>query len=285
MHQKSIKQILRAAGLCAALSIALVAGGVRADTFTLAIQPILPAQETESHYAPLAAYLSEKTGHTIQLTAEPNFVSYWQEMRSGKYDFVLDAAHFTDFRVRQLNYRVIAKVLDVVSFTLVTGEDTLAFEPDELVGKRVASLAAPSRGAITLDGFFDSASLMRRPVLVEAANAQDAITKVLDRKADGAIVPTPLIAGNPQLNVIVTQEQWPHMGFSAAPDVSDEVVTSMQIALVGALANEDGQQMLQQINFPGFERANEQTYAGYADVLKGFWGADAGVGGDSAVAN
>ena len=248
-----------------------------ADTYTLAIQPLLPAKQTESHYAPLARYLTDKTGHTIALMAAPNFLSYWQEMRKGRYDLVMDAAHLTDFRAQNMNYRVLAKVLDVVSFTLVTGEDTLVFEPGELVGKRVASLAAPSRGALTLDSFFDNP--MRRPIMVEVTDTRDAIDRVLDNQAQGAIIPTPLVGANPQLNVVFTQEQWPHMGFSASPQVPEEVAVAVQAALIGAIYSDEGQAVLQQINFPGFEKADAQTYAGYSDILKGFWGSRGQSGG------
>ena len=261
---------MAARGLAWAALCAGAAAPAGAETFILGVQPILPAKQTHAAFTPLARYLSEQTGHTIELAAAPNFMSYWQEMKKGRYDLALDAAHLTDYRVQKMNYRVIAKIFDVVSFTLVTGEDLFVFEPAELVGKRVASLAAPSRGALTLNSFF--ANPMRRPAMIEVTNAQEAIAKVLGNQVHGAIIPTPLIGANPQLNVVQTQEQWPHIGFSVSPKVSAVAAESLRVALTGAADTEQGRRMLRQINLPGFEAADAQTYAGYADILQGFWG-------------
>ncbi len=241
-----------------------------AETYSFIVQPILPAKKTKTAYAPLIAYLSEKTGHTFELEAAPNFLSYWQEMKKGQYDVIMDAAHLTDYRTQKMGYRPIAKVLDVVSFTLVTGEDIFAFEPSELVGKRIASLASPSRGALTLDTFFDNP--LRRPVLLEVTNAQEAIDKVLDKSAHGAIIPTPLVGANPQLNIVSTEEQWPHMAFSVSPNISEDTVAAIRSALLEASGSPEGQTMLEQLNLPGFEAADASLYQGYSDILKNFWG-------------
>ncbi len=241
-----------------------------AGTYSFIIQPILPAKKTEVAYAPLIAYLNEKTGHTFELETASNFLSYWQEMKKGKYDVVVDAAHLTDYRAQKMGYRPTAKVLNVVSFTLVTGEDVFAFEPSELVGKRIASLASPSRGALTLDAFFDNP--VRQPILLEVTNAQEAIDKVLNKSAHGAIIPTPLAGANPQLNIVTTEEQWPHMALSVSPDVPEDVATALQTALLEASNSPKGQTMLEQINLPGFEKADSNLYRGYSDILKSFWG-------------
>lgn len=241
-----------------------------AETFSFITQPILPAKKVKTAYAPLIAYLNEKTGHTFRLETVPNFLSYWQEMKKGRYDIIMDAAHLTDYRAQKMGYRPIVKVLDVVSFTLVTGEDVFVFEPSELVGKRIASLASPSRGALTLDVFFDNP--VRQPVLLEVTDAQDAIDRVLDKRAHGAIIPTPLLGANPQLNIVTTEEQWPHMALSVSENMPEDVVTAVRNALLEASGSPEGQAMLEQINFPGFEAADSSLYQGYSDILKGFWG-------------
>ncbi len=255
------------------LAAALLFGGTAnsvADTFSVAVQPILPPKATKAAYTPLMNYLGKKTGHKFELVTSPNFLSYWQEMKKGKYHMILDAAHLADYRAQKMGYKVLAKVLDVVSFTLVTGEDVFAFEPEELVGKRIASLASPSRGALTLDEFFKNP--IRQPILVEVTNAQDAVQKVLDKKADGAIIPTPLLGGFPDLNVVATQDQWPHMAISVSQDIPADAATSIQTALIEAANDPQGQKMLEAVNFPGFEKADATVYAGYSDILKGFWG-------------
>lgn len=247
-----------------------VSANALADTFLFVVQPFLPSAETKKAYAPMAKYLSDVTGHTIKLITSPNFLAYWQTMKTGEYDLLLDAAHLTDYRAQKMNYKVLAKVLDVVSLTLVTGEDIFIFEPSELVGKRIASLASPSRGAVVLDEFFPNP--VRQPILIEVTNAGDAVQKVLDKKASGAIIPSPLVGGFPQLNVVKTTEQWPHIALSASSKMPADVVKKIQDAMVNASKTPEGQKMLEEINFPGFELADAKRYKGYSDVLKGVWG-------------
>ena len=50
-------------------------------------------------------------------------------MQKGKdMHFVLDAAHFTDYRVQRKDYKVLAKLPDTVSFSVVTSEDNFVFD-------------------------------------------------------------------------------------------------------------------------------------------------------------
>lgn len=248
----------------------ILSGSAIADTYTLGIQPFLPSADTKKAYAPLASYLSKVTGHTIKLQTSPNFLAYWQSMKQGEYDLILDAAHLSDYRVKKMNYTILAKVLDVVSLTLVTSEDLLVLDPIELVGKRIASLSSPSRGAVVLEEFFPNP--IRQPIIIEVTNAQEAVERVLQKKADGAIIPSPLVSGFPQLNVVSTTEQWPHMAFSVSSRVPADVAGKIRDSLINASKTPDGQKLLEKINFPGFEPANAEVYDGFEKALKGVWG-------------
>jgi len=263
------KQIIKRFFL-AALFLTGLTTSAFADTYTFVVQPFLPSAETKKAYTPMADYLSKQTGHDIKLVTSPNFLAYWQTMKKGGYDLVLDAAHLTDYRANKMNYRVLAKVLDVVSLSLVTGEDVFVFEPGELVGKRIASLASPSRGAVVLEEFFPNP--IRQPVIVEVTNAQDAVKSVLEGKASGAIIPSPLVGGFPQLNVVTTTDQWPHIALSASSRVPADVAKKIQDAMINASKTPAGQKMLEDINLPGFELADAARYKGYEKTLKGVWG-------------
>lgn len=265
MFQLLIQRVLLVTLLCLG-----VATSTLADTYSFIVQPFLTTADTKKAYTPLVQYLSKITGHKIELKTSPNFLAYWQSMKTGEYDLMLDAAHLTDYRAQKMNYTILAKVLDVVSLTLVTGEDIFIFEPSELIGKRIASLSSPSRGAVVLDEFFPNP--IRQPIIVEVTNAQDAVQRVLEGKASGAIIPSPLVGGFPQLNVVTTTEQWPHIALSASSKVPADVAKKIQDAMVNASKTPAGQKMLEDINLPGFELADSKRYAGFSKVLKGVWG-------------
>jgi phosphonate transport system substrate-binding protein len=181
----------------------------------------------------------------------------------------MDGAHLTDYKIRKLGYSPLAKVLDVVSYSLVTGPDVLVFESSELVGKPVASLPSPSRGALVIELLFPHP--IRQPVLLEVRDAQSAIRKALSGEAVGAVIPTPLIGSFPGLNVVSTTDQWPHVALSASRSVPKDVADKVTNALLNASNTREGKAMLNLTNLPGFEKATPELYDGYADALKSAW--------------
>lgn len=242
-----------------------------AADYTLVVQPILPKEDLVRAYTPLANYLSERTGHNIRLVTAPNFLGYWERSKQeGTYDFILDAAHLTAYRIDRMGYEPLAKLPDVVSFSLVTGPDTLLFEANDLVGKRVATLGSPSLGAVRIAEMFTNP--MRQPVIVEVEDSAEAVEKVLSGEVVGAMIPTPLVQATPGLNTVITTPQVPHMALSAAPNVPAELKASVREALIEAGQTPAGRAMLEQINLPGFEPASARQYEGYSVLLQGTWG-------------
>lgn len=235
--------------------------------FSLSIQPILPQSQIVEAYQPLAEYLSAKTGHNITIKAHNNFLTYWANLRRSRgMDLVLDAAHFTDYRVQKKNYKVLAKIPDTVSFSIVTHEDDLIFETEELVLKKVATMVSPSVGAIRLHKLFKDP--MRQPRIIYASNSNDAAQRVRDGEAFAAIIPTALVSSYEGLNTVVTTDSLPHMAFSASPGVPADIATLIKQVLITAKDTPDGKSMLQKINFPSFEESNAAMYKGHAALLK-----------------
>ncbi len=257
--------------LCVLLALGLVAPAASAAIWQLAIQPILPRDRTVKAYTPLAEYLSRATGETIRIRASHNFVDYWESMRQPPgFDLVLDAAHFTDFRNQRMGYQVLAKLPDTVTYSLVTREDTLLFEPAELIGKRVATIPPPSLGGLRLARMFPNP--LRQPVVIATRNAQESIDRLKRKQALAALAPTPLIRGDDSLNVVTTTDPVPHMALSASPRVPAELRVRLRTALLQASQRPAGKAMLEAIRLPGFVPADNRLYRGYARLLEGTWG-------------
>ncbi|MBD3620452.1 MAG: PhnD/SsuA/transferrin family substrate-binding protein [Chromatiales bacterium] len=265
--RKITRSLIPLFGLLALLASPLA----RPAEYTLVVQPILPKDDIIRAYTPLAQYLSRQTGEQIRLVTAPNFLGYWERSKqAGEYDLVLDAAHLTAFRMERMDYEPLAKLPDVVSFSLVTGPDTLVFDPDELVGRKLASQGSPSLGAVRLSQLFPNP--MRQPIIVEVDDSTVAVQKVFSGEVAAAMIPTPLVQANPGLNTVTTTEQVPHMALSAGPDVPPEVKARIRQALIEAGGSPAGQAMLRQVNLPGFEPASPQQYRGYSELLEGVWG-------------
>jgi phosphonate transport system substrate-binding protein len=254
-----------------ALLLAMTSAAASAADYYVSIQPVLPADQIEKNYAPLAEYLSNRTGHTFHIKSYRNFLTYWARMQKAKdMHFIFDAAHFTDYRVQRKNYKVLAKIPYTVSFSVVTDEDNFVFEMDELVSKKIATMASPGMGAIRLNSMFPNP--VRLPFYIEANNSVDAVNKVLQGHVDAAIIPSPLVGNYQRLNTVVSTEPVPHMALSASPDVPDEVARAVKQALLQARHTAAGQAMLEAMKVEFFEDANEQMYAGYAQLLEGTFG-------------
>jgi ABC-type phosphate/phosphonate transport system substrate-binding protein len=239
-------------------------------SLTLVVTPANSPEQTRKNFEGLARYLSEHTGRDVQLATARNFFAYWEQMKKGDYDLILDPAHFTDFRVKRMGYEVIAKVPEVLSFSLVSSEDELILEPSELIAKPVASLASPSLGAVFLSQMYPS--MIRQPVTVEVDNAQAAVAAIKDGKAVAAIIPTPMVGSFSGLSLVETTEQVPALAFSVAPTVDAETRAKLKKALIEAGSTPEGKKMLEVARIAGFESADDSIYDGYASLLEGVWG-------------
>jgi ABC-type phosphate/phosphonate transport system substrate-binding protein len=235
-----------------------------------AVQPILEREATIEFYQPLVTYLRKQTGLDIELVASINFLTYWQKMRRGEFDLVLDAAHFTGYRMTNLGYTPIAKVPGTVTYSLVTGGDLLIFEPEELIGKLVACAAPPSLGMLRLQEMFPNP--LRQPVIKESPSAETALALLDEGKVVAAMVPTPLLNNYPGFNVVATTQPSPHVTFSVAPSVPDKARDALQQALLGAAGSPEGKNMLESINFPSLEKPSRGLYDGYEQLLSDTWG-------------
>jgi len=238
-----------------------------AAEYNFIVQPILDPEKTKKLYKPLADYLSQHTGHKIKIITERNFLTYWYKMKKGKYDLVLDAAHFTDFRIDHLDYSVLAKIPDTVSYSLITHSKNLILNPSELIGKTLVSLPAPSIGTANLQKIFPSPT--RQPVIITMKSAAEAVKSVQSGKYFAALVPTPLINNKSDINIIKTTDPVPHMAVSASNKIDKELQIRIKNALVNAKNIHSGQKLLHNLGISAFNTTTAHTYKGYKQYLAG----------------
>lgn len=251
--------------LCAMLLVGSMFA--HAAEYSLAVHPIQPPDQLEGAYGPLANYLSEKTGHTIKIKSFSGFKSYWYNMKRLKgFDMVIDAAHFVDHRIKKFGYRVLAKIPDTVSYTLVTNEDLFIFEVEELIGRRVATMDAPGVGGLRLMEMFIGAD--SEPMTIGSYDADDSIKHLREGRADAAVIPTPLVNKYENLNVVLTTKPIPHVGFSVSPDIPENLARVIKGALLEADATDKGRAALKAANLPLFIDANADVYDGYSALLE-----------------
>ncbi|MEJ2451604.1 MAG: PhnD/SsuA/transferrin family substrate-binding protein [Gammaproteobacteria bacterium] len=242
-----------------------------AAELNLYVQPIESVAKTEHAFQPLADYLSKKIGYTVHVRTAANFLAYWELMRRGKgFDMVLDAAHFTDYRDQQQGYKVLAKVPDTVSFSLVTAGNLLLFDASELIGKTLASAPSPSLAGVRLAQIYPNP--LRQPTLVQASNFEQALDMLKQGKIKAALVPTPMVNNDNSVNTVMTTRPVPHMAFSVSPQIDAATRKKIRDALLNANKSKPGKVMLQKLRYTRFQPANNAMYKGYENLLDGVWG-------------
>lgn len=257
--------------LCIGLLLFTSSSLALADGLNLFVQPIASAARTEQAFKPLADYLSKQIGMPVTVHTESSFLAYWERMRRVEgFDLVLDAAHFTDYRVKHYRYQVLAKVPDTVSFSLVTSQDFLVIDNQDLIGSSVATAASPSLGGVRMAELYPNP--MRQPSLVSVDNFQLALDKLHSGAVRAALVPTPMVRNDNTVNTVLTTEPVPHMALSASPKVDTSTRQAIRQALLDAGKTEEGRNMLKALNYTQFEPASNRTYKGYEKMLSGVWG-------------
>jgi phosphonate transport system substrate-binding protein len=241
-----------------------------AEDLTFAVHPILSAKETFRVYQPLADYLKKTTGHNVQLATTSNFLVHWQLTKRNIYHLILEGPHMVDYRVSRMGYKLVARMPEIISYSLVSHQDQMVLEPAELVGKPVATMPAPSLGAVHLNQFFPNP--LRQPVLIEVNNLEEAMERVMNGQSSGALIPSAMVARYPQVTTVATTPQAPAPGITAAPNVSDEIRRAIAKALVDARDHPEGRAALERLNIPYFEPAAPRHFQGQAKLLEGMWG-------------
>ncbi len=252
------------------LLLLLACGGARAQTYTLAVHPVLSPEESLAVYTPLITYLKKVSGQEFQLITTSNFLVYWQMMKKKEFDFVLDGPHFTDYRLQKMGYHLLAKMPSVVSYSLVANEGVFALDPKDMIGRRVATTANPAYGALVLAEIYPNP--LRQPYLIETRDSVEAAEKAVSGEADGAMIPTPLVGRYPTLTTVVTTPQVPSPGISASDKVSVPMRQTVTNALLNAHTDPLGQAALRAMNVDKLEEASPEVYAGQHRLLKALWG-------------
>jgi len=253
------------------LAGASLASAAHAATWRFAVPPFLPQAELKAQYTPLIEFLNATTGENFELVTSSSYLSYWNTaIKGGAYDLVLDNAPMIDFRVQRQKFTVLAKITGVISQSVVTNEKTNIFEANELVGKKVATVATPNLSALAMFQIFSNP--MRQPDFIYANDARAAVQMVQANQVVAAIVPTPIAIQFTNLNVVTTTEQIPHLAIAAAPSLPPEVQGKVKQALLNASQTELGQKALTSLNTTRFEAASNADYSGYAKWLEGTYG-------------
>lgn len=180
-----MKQIIAAVLVAASVLATTVA---KADLL-LTAAPLLDKQSSEAMYQPFAEVLSDILGQKVVYEHPSDWLQYARVMRTGRYDLILDQAHFAAWRLMPQNifHETVVRLPGETRYLVLTKAESAAFGIGDLLSREICALPSPSLSTMVVLSRFHNP--VRQPVMIEAQGRFDDVFKKFKRgECDAAVV-------------------------------------------------------------------------------------------------
>jgi phosphonate transport system substrate-binding protein len=250
---------------------------------TMGIFPRRSAALSREMFTPLVSYLSRSLGRQVQLEVTQDFLSFWDQVKAGRYDIV----HYNQYHYlsshRDYGYRVIASIEEYgranISAAVVVRKDSGINSIADLRGRKI--IFGGGKQAMV-------SYIMARYLLMEAGlgdgdyitqfalNPPKACVAVFYRQGAAAGVGDVVLemAGiRKQINVDemkVLARSAPIAGlpWAVKDTVSASLATRIQTALIALSDDPDGKQILARAQLTGFKVASDADYDEHRRIIE-----------------
>ena len=254
------------------LALLLLAGASRAADFTVTVEPNYPPAQAQDVYRPLLAYLSKATGHRFILKTSGNYHVFWRDLRgNAPTDFAFEEAHFTDYRVNHQRFTPLVRVTDPTKFVLLVDSSNADGGPNGLIGRRIASMSAPSLGYLLLGELYKN-PIAQPEIQSVAASWKDGVEMVFNSETDAAMVPGYIAQTYPNLVPVATSRDFIGRALSASPRVPVDVRKKVADAMLRLHKDPALFDVINELGTTQFVPASAGDYAGNERLLRGVFG-------------
>jgi ABC-type phosphate/phosphonate transport system substrate-binding protein len=261
------------------LAAALLLSGITSQpvsaNLVLSAPPLGKAAAERQIYEPMAAYLSQVLGETVEYRHANNFGLYQAEMQLGKYDIVFDGPHFSEWRVVKMKHEILAKAPGQLAFVVVVKDSDKDYQSlSDLRGHSICGLAPPNLATQTIFQQFKVAE----PHLLLAPSFQAAFKQMLAGKCTAVILAkrmySKLSQGAPvKSRVVFTSREFPSLTITASNKISATKLAELRKKLVSSEAKAAMPRFVKQYTGgKGLMPANPEDYLGMEQLLKDSWG-------------
>jgi hypothetical protein len=140
-----------------------------------------------------------------------------------------------------------------------------------LIGRRIASMSAPSLGYLLLGELYKN-PIAQPEIQSAAASWKDGVEMVFAGETDGAMVPGYIAQTYPNLTSVATSRDFVGRGFSASPRVPAVLRKKVADALLRLNSDKSLFDVLSEIGATQFVPAGAGDYAGNERLLRGVFG-------------
>ncbi|GIX33598.1 MAG: hypothetical protein KatS3mg125_1554 [Lysobacterales bacterium] len=251
-------------------------GGIHGQPYTLLVEPSYPQDMAAEVYRPLLDYLRAETGVEFRLKAPSDHLIYWRDLRNNEpVDFVFEYAHFTDYRNRRFGFVPLVKTGEPVRFVLLVPRENEGTGLDDLVGRPIATLPAPSLGFLVLRDMFPD-PIARPQILASLTSWQDGPSLIFSGEAAATLVPANLAQELQNLVEVAHSRDFPGTALSASPTVPVElrerIIAAMLALHEKAVEDPAVYAVLHELRVTRFVPASASEYRGWERLLARFHG-------------
>ena len=250
----------------------LLAGSAQAADYTVTVEPNYPPAQAQQVYKPLLDYLSKATGQHFILKTAGNYHIYWRDLSAATpTDFAFEEAHFTDYRVNRQRFSPLVRVSDPTKFMLLVDASNAAAGANGLIGRRIASMSAPSLGYLLLGELYKN-PIAQPEIQSAAASWKDGVEALFAGEADAAMVPGYIATTYSNLVPVATSRDFIGRAFSASPKVPLDVRKKVTDALLRLHKDKALYEVINELGATQFVPATAADYVGSERLLRGVFG-------------
>lgn len=268
------------AGLClSCLSIASVnaasqdADNVPIRPLQLGLLPHLSSSLLLKKYQKLVNYLEVSLHRKVIIQTAPNFKTYFERVREGRFDLYLTAPHLAAYHEMQDGHRRVAGFKNTLSAVIAVAADSPYRKLSELQGKLI--FAPDMLAVVTLQG---EVTLNRNKVKAEihyTPTHNNALHAVALGKADAAIAGSPAFKITNSstklkkpLRILAESFTVPQMMFMTPARVSDKEREGFKQVLLKIESDTTGKAFIQGVPFGSLGSISDKEMQSLSDMVE-----------------
>lgn len=264
----------------ALLLVSSVWGRALADTYELSAPPAGDPEESRPLYTPLTDLLSRETGESFVYVHPGSWFAYQDDMRSGRFQLLLDDAHFASWRITALDHAPVVRTREQATFVVIALKDGRIYSKEDLVGQTVCAKAPPDLGTLGFLAQFDG--LFQIPRILETPDPLDRVQNLLTGDCAGAVLARHQYTGSKeirgvigQLKIITQTDTYPGLTLTAGPGVPDSLRSTIRTILLSRAGGEVTRALRERLaNGSNFVEADPEDYDGLHGMLRDYPGFD-----------
>ena len=264
---------IRSFGRCIFLCLlATSVSSLHADVIFTA-PPQYDEQTAREIYGPLIRYLELIIGENVVFEYPADWREYSTNMRNDHYDIVLDAPHFSSWRMKHIEHEALVRLPGTLDYVIVTGKDqTYINGLRDLVSAQICSLVSPNLSTMTVYQLFENPVYMPQIKEIEGTYS-DVYAAMKDRQCKAAVLQQTEYdalaeADKNQLKIIAKSQPMPERTLTVSRRLRDKkrVITLMLTSVEGSRA---GEKIFQEFGKPQqeFVPVKPEEYQDLDDLL------------------